>query len=166
MEGRVAIVTGSSQGIGKTIAIGLAQAGATVLVTGTSPERTKNAAEEVAQLTGRETDYFIGDLSKDENVTAMVEKVIHKWDKIDILVNNAGSGVILPFLEQTPETLKTTIDRNLWTMLWSCYRVLSHMVKQNYGRIINIGADSVRNGLWDHAAYNAAKGGVHKSFPG
>jgi 2,3-dihydroxy-2,3-dihydro-p-cumate dehydrogenase len=166
LEGRVAIVTGSSQGIGKAIAIGLAQAGATVLVTGTNPGRTKSVAEEVTQLTGRETDYFIGDLSKDENVTAMVEKVIHKWDKIDILVNNAGGGVILPFLEQTPETLKTTIDRNLWTMLWSCYRVLPYMVKQNYGRIINIGADSVRNGLWDHAAYNAAKGGVHAIVSG
>ncbi|MFC3882427.1 SDR family NAD(P)-dependent oxidoreductase [Bacillus songklensis] len=166
LEGRVAIVTGSSQGIGKAIAIGLAQAGATVLVTGTNPGRTKSVAEEVAQLTGQETDYFIGDLSKDENVTAMVEKVIHKWDKIDILVNNAGGGVILPFLEQTPETLKTTIDRNLWTMLWSCYRVLPYMVKQNYGRIINIGADSVRNGLWDHAAYNAAKGGVHAIVSG
>ncbi|WP_251033813.1 SDR family NAD(P)-dependent oxidoreductase [Bacillus sp. ISL-75] len=96
----------------------------------------------------------------------MVEKAIHKWDKIDILVNNSGGGVILPFLEQTPETLKTTIDRNLWTMLWSCYRVLPHMVKQNYGRIINIGADSVRNGLWDHAAYNAAKGGVYAIVSG
>lgn len=166
LEGKSAIVTGSSQGIGRAIAIGLAQAGAKVLVTGTNPERTKKVAEEVAQLTGRDTDYFIGDLSKDENVSAMVEKAIHKWDKIDILVNNAGGGVILPFLEQTPETLKTTIDRNLWTMLWSCYRVLPHMVKQNYGRIINIGADSVRNGLWDHAAYNAAKGGVHAIVSG
>jgi 3-oxoacyl-ACP reductase-like protein len=61
-------VTGSSQGIGKAVAIGLSQAGATVLVTGTNPERTKKVTEEVAQLTGRETDYFIGDLSKDENV--------------------------------------------------------------------------------------------------
>ncbi|WP_269320626.1 SDR family NAD(P)-dependent oxidoreductase [Bacillus sp. UNC41MFS5] len=122
-------VTGSSEEIGKAVAIGISQAGATVLVTGTKPECTKKVAEEVAQLTGRETDYFIGDLSKDENVIQMVEKAIHKWDKIDILVNNAGGGVILPFLEQTPEAFKTTIDRNLWTLLWSCYRVLPHMVK-------------------------------------
>ena len=94
-------------------------------------------------------------------LSAMVEKTIKKWDRIDILVNNAGGGVIRPFLEHTPETLKTTIDRNLWTCLWSCYKILPYMVEQKYGRIINIGADSVRNGLWDHAAYNAAKGGVH-----
>ena len=51
-------------------------------------------------------------------------------------------------------------------MLWSCYSASPHMVKQNYGRINNIGADSVRNGLWDHAAYNAAKGGVHAIVSG
>ncbi|MGF6950044.1 short-subunit dehydrogenase [Neobacillus sp. B4I6] len=72
------------------------------MVTGTNPERLKKVSEEVDQLTGRETDYFNVDLSKDENVIQMVEKAIHKWDKIDILVNNAGGGVILPFLEQTP----------------------------------------------------------------
>jgi 2,3-dihydroxy-2,3-dihydro-p-cumate dehydrogenase len=102
LEGRVAVVTGSLQGIRKAVAIGLSQAGATVLVTGTNLERSKKVSEEVDQLTGRETDYFIGDLSKDENVIQMVEEAIHKWDKIDSLVNNAGGGVILPFLEQTP----------------------------------------------------------------
>ena len=166
LKGKVAIVTGSSRGIGKAIAIGLAKEGAKVLVTGTNEERTKGVAEEIVQQTGQESEFFVGDLAKEENVIAMVEKVIHKWDKIDILVNNAGGGVIMPFLEQNAETLKATIDRNLWTMLWSCHKVLPYMVEQNYGRIINIGADSVRNGLWDHAAYNAAKGGVHAIVSG
>ena len=60
-----------------------------------------------------------------------------------------------------PETLRLTIDRNLWTAIWCCRAVLPHMKAAKYGRIVSIGADSVRNGLWDHAAYNAAKGGVH-----
>jgi len=159
--GQVVIVTGSSRGIGKTIASGFAREGAKVLITGTEEERTKQAAVEIAEQSAGEIDYFVGDLSLEENVTAMTEKTVTKWGKIDILVNNAGGGVIRPFLEQTPETLKTTIDRNLWTCLWSCYKVLPHMVEQKFGRIINIGADSVRNGLWEHAAYNAAKGGMH-----
>jgi 2,3-dihydroxy-2,3-dihydro-p-cumate dehydrogenase len=166
LEGKVAIVTGSSRGIGKAIALGLAKEGASVLITGMDENRTKDVAEEIAQQTNQETDYFVGDLSKEENAIKMVEKVIKKWDKIDILVNNAGGGVILPFLEQTSETLKRTINNNLWTCLWSCHKVLPYMVKQNHGRIINIGADSVRNGLWDHAAYNAAKGGVHAIVSG
>jgi 2,3-dihydroxy-2,3-dihydro-p-cumate dehydrogenase len=161
IEGKVAIVTGSARGIGKAIATIMAREGAKVLVTGTDEERTKAAAADIAEQTHTQIDYYVGDLSLEENVSAMVEKTIQNWGRIDILVNNAGGGVIRPFLEQTPETLKTTIDRNLWTCLWSCYKVLPYMVEQKYGRIINLGADSVRNGLWEHAAYNAAKGGVH-----
>jgi 2,3-dihydroxy-2,3-dihydro-p-cumate dehydrogenase len=160
-QGKVAIVTGSSQGIGKAVALTLSKEGVKVLITGTQEEKTKKAVEEIAKQTGSDIDYFVGDLSKEENVVAMTEQAIKRWDKIDILVNNAGGGVILPFLEQNAETLKTTIDRNLWTCVWSCHKVLPYMIQQNHGRIINIGADSVRNGLWDHAAYNAAKGGVH-----
>jgi 2,3-dihydroxy-2,3-dihydro-p-cumate dehydrogenase len=161
LQGKVAIVTGSSQGIGKAVALTLSKEGVKVLITGTQEEKTKKAGEEIAKQTGSDIDYFVGDLSKEENVVAMTEQAIKRWDKIDILVNNAGGGVILPFLEQNAETLKTTIDRNLWTCVWSCHKVLPYMIQQNHGRIINIGADSVRNGLWDHAAYNAAKGGVH-----
>lgn len=161
LQGKVAIVTGSSQGIGKAVALTLSKEGVKVLINGTQEEKTKKAVEEIAKQTGSDIDYFVGDLSKEENVVAMTEQAIKRWDKIDILVNNAGGGVILPFLEQNAETLKTTIDRNLWTCVWSCHKVLPYMVQQNHGRIINIGADSVRNGLWDHAAYNAAKGGVH-----
>ncbi|MCQ6276316.1 SDR family oxidoreductase [Bacillus sp. V3B] len=161
LKGKVAIVTGSSRGIGKAVALTLSKEGVKVLITGTEEERTKKAVEEIAKQTGSDIDYFVGDLSKEENVVAMTEKAIKRWDKIDILVNNAGGGVILPFLEHNAETLKRTIDRNLWTCVWSCHKVLPYMIQQNHGRIINIGADSVRNGLWDHAAYNAAKGGVH-----
>jgi 2,3-dihydroxy-2,3-dihydro-p-cumate dehydrogenase len=84
-----------------------------------------------------------------------------KFGSTQVLVNCAGGGVIRPFLEHTPETLKATIDRNLWTVIW-CSRVfLPDMVSAKYGRIVNIGADSVRNGLPAHAGYNAAKGGMH-----
>src|SRR3546814_4030518 len=78
-----------------------------------------------------------------------------------ILVNNAGGGILRPFLDHTPETLRTTIDRNLWTAIWCSWHALPHMRAAGWGRIINIGADSVRNGLFDHAGYNAAKGGMH-----
>jgi 2,3-dihydroxy-2,3-dihydro-p-cumate dehydrogenase len=160
LNGKVAIVTGSSRGIGNAIAHVFAEDGAKVMVAGMT-EETKQAADEIAQKYGSEVEYFIGDLSIEDNAAAMVEKTMARWGRIEILVNNAGGGVILPFLEHTSETLKTTIDRNLWTVIWSCKKTLPIMVRQNYGRIVNIGADSVRNGLWDHAAYNAAKGGVH-----
>lgn len=166
LKGQVAIVTGSARGIGHEIALKLANSGANVVVNGTNEERTKRAAEELQRKTENDVIYFAGDLSQEENVATMVEQVIDRWGKIDILVNNAGGGIIQPFLEHTAESLKTTINRNLWTAVWCCHKVLPHMVERNYGRIINIGADSVRNGLWEHAAYNAAKGGMHAMTTG
>lgn len=148
LEGQVAIVTGAGRGIGAAIADRLARDGATVVR---------------ADLTEGD---FNGDLSDEAIAGRLIAETIAAHGKIDILVNNAGGGVILPFLSHTPETLRTTMDRNLWTAIWCCWHTLPHMKAAGYGRIINIGADSVRNGLVDHAGYNAAKGGVHAMTTG
>jgi len=92
---------------------------------------------------------------------ALIDRTMARFGRIDILVNNAGGGVLRPFLDHTPETLRATIDRNLWTAIWCCWHALPRMKAAGYGRIVMLGADSVRNGLFDHAAYNAAKGGMH-----
>jgi len=102
-----------------------------------------------------------GDLSEEDTAKRLVAETVERFGRLDVLVNNAGGGIIRPFLEHTPETLRATLDRNLWTALWCCWHAAPVMRAQRYGRIVNIGADSVRNGLWDHAAYNAAKAGVH-----
>jgi 2,3-dihydroxy-2,3-dihydro-p-cumate dehydrogenase len=148
LEGQIAIVTGAGRGIGAAIADRLERDGATLVR---------------ADL---EAGDFTGDLSDETVAGALIAEALAKHGRIDILVNNAGGGVILPFLSHTPETLRTTIDRNLWTAIWCCWHALPHMKAAAYGRIINIGADSVRNGLVDHAGYNAAKGGVHAMTTG
>ena len=91
----------------------------------------------------------------------LLDAAISAFGGVDILVNNAGGGVIRPTLEHTEETLRATIDNNLWTTIRCTLAMLPHMAGRGCGRIINIGAESVRNGLTDHAIYNAAKGGVH-----
>lgn len=160
LEGHSAIVTGAARGIGWAISQRLAESGASVLLADIDSDVIKLAQSLEKEYHIQSEDY-VGDLSQEENCQEMVNKAIRKWGKVDILVNNAGGGVILPFLQHTAETLRTTINRNLWTTLWACRAVLPHMVSRRYGRIINVGADSVRTGLFDHAAYNAAKGGVH-----
>ena len=121
----------------------------------------KEAVAVVSQAGQVEIATHIGDLSEEAVANELIKATVERWGRIDILVNNAGGGVIKPFLEQTPETLRITLDRNLWTTLWCTRATIPEMQKRKYGRVVNIGADSVRNGLWQHAAYNAAKGGVH-----
>jgi 2,3-dihydroxy-2,3-dihydro-p-cumate dehydrogenase len=156
LKGKTAIVTGAAGGIGYVIAERLAGEGARVCVADISSDVEQAAARLPGNATG-----FVGDLSDEQIVRDMMALTHTLFGRIDILVNNAGGGVIRPFLEHTAETLRQTIDRNLWTVLWCCHAVLPLMLAQGGGRIINIGADSVRNGLPEHAAYNAAKGGMH-----
>jgi 2,3-dihydroxy-2,3-dihydro-p-cumate dehydrogenase len=159
LNDRVAIITGAAHGIGLAIARALYQQGAKILITDLDKHTIEATAKQFDDPASVAT--FDGDLSIEANANALIEKTRSQFGHIDILVNNAGGGVILPFLEHSADTLRQTIDRNLWTTLWCDRAVLPIMQQQQYGRIIHIGADSVRNGLYDHAAYNAAKGGVH-----
>ena len=158
--GRTAIVTGAARGIGLAIAERLAADGARLVLADADEAGLGVAVDRVCEA-GGEAIGVPGDLSQQAVAQATVDAALGGFGRLDILVNNAGGGVILPFLEQTPETLKRTIDRNLWTVLWCCRSALPVMRAQRYGRVVNIGADSVRSGLYAHAAYNAAKGGVH-----
>lgn len=160
---RVAIVTGAGQGtggVGRAIARRLALEGARVLVTDVD-EGAAMSAQAIREETGADVVHHVGNLADERIAMDLARYAQERWGRIDILVNNAGGGIILPFLEHTAQTLRETLDRNLWTTLWCCRAVLPAMIARNYGRIVNIGADSVRNGLWNHAGYNAAKGGVH-----
>jgi len=159
LQGKIAIVTGAAQGIGRAIAERLANDGANLVLGDADGDALSATAQALGA--GGKVAYEVGDLSNEDVAGRLIQRAVDSHQRIDVLVNNAGGGIIKPFLEQTPETLRTTIDRNLWTALWCCWQALPIMRQQRYGRIINIGADSVRNGLWDHAAYNAAKGGMH-----
>ncbi|MEJ5988412.1 SDR family oxidoreductase [Ramlibacter sp. PS3R-8] len=157
---RVAVVTGAARGIGLAVAERLSADGAR-LVLADADEAGLAAAVSLIRASGSEAVGVAGDLSQESVAIETVRAAVDNFGRLDILVNNAGGGVILPFLEHTPETLRRTIDRNLWTVIWCCRAALPVMREQRYGRIVNMGADSVRSGLHAHAAYNAAKGGVH-----
>ena len=152
---KVAIVTGAAAGIGRAVAERFATEQVRLVLADMNDE-VRALARELPSSAA-----FVGNLCLEAPVRELVQFALETFGTVDILINNAGGGVIRPFLEHTPETLRETVDRNLWTTLWCCYAALPHMQRVGYGRIINIGADSVRNGLPEHAAYNAAKGGVH-----
>jgi 2,3-dihydroxy-2,3-dihydro-p-cumate dehydrogenase len=161
LSGRTAIVTGAASGIGLGIALRLIADGAAVFAATRSKEDLDHVYEQAAIAGG-----FVGELNEPGAADDLVAVAVGALGHVDVLVNNAGGGVILPTLEHTEETLRATVDNNLWTTIYCVRAVLPHMVSRCHGRIINIGADSVRTGLVDHAMYNAAKGGVHAMVTG
>ena len=161
LKNNVAVVTGAAKGIGLAIAERLAKDGARLILADLDEAGLKQAAAHLTSQFDAEVATEAGDLSEQGVAEKTIKLASERFGRLDILVNNAGGGIIKPFAEHTPETLKTTIDRNLWTVLWCSWYAVTPMRKQRYGRIVNLGADSVRNGLWNHAAYNAAKGGMH-----
>ncbi len=158
---QVVVVTGAAGGIGLAIAQAFAAEGATLVMADVQADAVAASAQAVARTYRVRSLAVAADLSAEAGAQSLLAQTEAAYGTAQVLVNNAGGGVILPFLQHTPDTLRATIDRNLWTVLWCTRAFLPSMLAQAYGRIVHIGADSVRNGLPDHAAYNAAKGGVH-----
>jgi 2,3-dihydroxy-2,3-dihydro-p-cumate dehydrogenase len=161
LDSNVAVITGAAKGIGLAIAERLATDGAKLVLADLDQAGLEGASTHLKQKFGADVVSHTGDLAEQVTAQKTIDLAIKSFGRLDILVNNAGGGIIKAFAEHSPETLKATIDRNLWTVLWCSWYAIRPMRAQGYGRIINLGADSVRNGLWDHAAYNAAKGGVN-----
>jgi 2,3-dihydroxy-2,3-dihydro-p-cumate dehydrogenase len=161
LRGRTALVTGAASGIGLAIAARLITDGAAVFAATRYMEDLDRVYED-ADIAGG----FVGELHLPGVADDLLATAVETLGHVDVLVNNAGGGVIRPTLVHDEESLRATIDNNLWTTIYCVRATLPHMVSRGHGRIINIGADSVRTGLVDHAMYNAAKGGVHAMVTG
>ncbi|MGW1025682.1 SDR family NAD(P)-dependent oxidoreductase [Streptomyces sp. NPDC002577] len=157
---QVIVVTGAAGGIGSAIITRAAREGAHIV----AADRRPDGKHLVADFLGPDAPTWIyvdEDLSSETGAQRLIDEALNTFGRIDVLVNNAGGGIIKAFLDHTAETARETVDRNLWTVVHCSRSALPSMREAGYGRIVNIGADSVRNGLFEHAMYNAAKGGVH-----
>jgi 2,3-dihydroxy-2,3-dihydro-p-cumate dehydrogenase len=166
ISGRTAIVTGAASGLGLGIARHLASLGVRVCLADVNEANLAKALPYIHANQSGSPITVLADLSTRAGAHTLVTSALESFGHVDILVNNAGGGVIRPTLSHTEETLRETMDRNLWTMLYTTLETIPHMIERNYGRVVSIGAESVRNGLWQHAVYSAAKGGVHGVTPG
>ena len=160
LQGKVAIVTGSSRGIGKQTAIALAQEGANVVV---NYANSSEAAEEVVKIiidNGSNAIALKADVSKAEEVDILIKSTIEKFGKIDILVNNAGITRDGLLLRMKLQDWQKVIDLNLTGVFLCTKAVIKPMIKQKSGRIINITSVSGLMGNPGQSNYSAAKAGV------
>jgi len=159
LTGRTAVVIGATSGIGRAIAIGLADAGADVVPTGRREKLAREAADEIA-VRGRQSLVMTADVSKEDSLQALADTAITKFGKVDILVNAAGRTTRRPTLEVSDAEWNEILDTNLTGMLRACRVFGRHMIERGYGRIINIGSLTSVVALFEVAAYGASKAGV------
>ena len=163
LKDKIAIVTGASQGIGRAIAIGLAQAGAhLVLAKHPSPQmdEIRTVQAEIEAL-GRRAIIVPTDVSEVSQVRALMDKAIAEFGRIDILVNNAGWTGTTDALDVAEEEYDKTMDASLKSVFFACQAAARVMIPQGGGRIVNIGSNFGEIAFKKRSVYAAAKAGVH-----
>jgi NAD(P)-dependent dehydrogenase (short-subunit alcohol dehydrogenase family) len=177
LAGKTALVTGSGRGIGRAIALTLAEAGADVVTVARNREQVEDTAREIKNK-GRQALAFSVDVTKAGQVNETVEKVVSEFGKIDILVNNAGTFTMKPFIWQpdiksrfaellpdfsrptTEEDWYSQLDTNAKSVFLFSLAVGPKMIEQRKGKVINIVSADIFKANPNHAVYSASKGAV------
>ena len=160
---KIAVVTGASQGIGRAIALGLAEAGAHLVLA----KHPQGRQEEIAKVKGeiealgRKAIVVPTDVSKVEDVNAMIARAKTEFGRVDILVNNAGWTGTTPAIDVTEDEYDRTMAASLKSVFFACQAAARVMIPQGGGKIINIGSNFGIVAFQGRSVYAAAKAGVH-----
>lgn len=157
LDGKVAIVTGGAQGMGRAISLRYAEEGASVVVADMNLEGARKVATEIGHAGGKAVAAAV-DVRNQEQVQAMVDAAVENFGGLDILVNNAGVGKIIPFLETTEADWNFIFDVNCKGLLWCSQAAARQMIAQGRGgKIINLASQAGRRGEALVLAYCASK---------
>jgi 2-deoxy-D-gluconate 3-dehydrogenase len=163
LQDKIAIVTGASQGIGRAIALGLAKAGAHVVLAkhpSGRHEEIKAVQTEIESL-GRKAIVVLTDVADVKQVQAMIDTTVTTFGRVDILVNNAGWTGTTPALDVTEEEYDKTMASSLKSVFFACQAAARVMIPNGGGAIINIGSNFGVVAFKGRSVYAAAKAGVH-----
>ena len=157
LTGKTAIVTGTSRGLGQYFARALAKAGADLIITSRKLSSLTKFKEEIESL-GRKALAVQLDVLSQSDIENMVQRAIEEYGKIDILVNNAGLNIRKPSIEVSVQDWDTVLNTNLKGSFFCSQAVAKQMIKQNSGKIINIGSCTCVFGMEGITAYTASRG--------
>jgi NAD(P)-dependent dehydrogenase (short-subunit alcohol dehydrogenase family) len=159
LVGRVAVVTGASRGLGRAMAVALAEAGADLALAA----RAKPDLEETARLVeraGRRALVVPTDVTQYPEVEALMRRVRDGLGRLDVLVNNAGVAVVKPLVEWEPQEWRGLVDVNLLGLLNGCRAAAPHLIAQGSGKVINVASMLATIGLPGYSVYSATKGAI------
>ena len=160
LHGQVALVTGGSRGLGRQMAEALAEQGADIALCSRNETEAAAAADEIAAATGRATLGLQADVSNTADVERLVTAAVERFGRIDILINNAGVGQRKPLLELQDEEWRRVLAICLDGPFFVARAVAPHMLRNGYGRIINISSSLGSIALPERGPYCSAKGGL------
>ena len=158
---QIAIVTGASQGIGRTLALALAQAGADVALVSRTRSDLEAVAKEI-EAAGRKAFVMPADIRDVSQIRKVVDTVHTTFGRIDILINNAAWTATVEALEATEEEWDQTMDTSLKAIFFASQAAAKIMIRQGRGKIVNIGSTLGRTAFAKRSVYGAAKAGVHQ----
>ncbi len=159
LEGKAAVITGASRGLGKAMALALGAAGARVALVSRDRAKLEEAAEAVKKVAGQ-AHVFQADVAQEEQVRRVEREVMEAFGSVHILINNAGVNVRKPLVDFTLEEWRRVQDTNLTSVFLMCRSFVPHMKGQGYGRIINLTSIMSWVSLPGRAPYSASKAGL------
>ncbi len=161
LTGKVAMVTGSTRGLGEVEATALAKAGADVAICGRQEADLERVPKAMKDL-GRESAGFYMEVNDKKSIEEAVGKILKHFGKVDILVNNTGTNYRVPVLEYPEEQWDLIINTNLKSYYLVAQAVVPQMIERGYGKVINISSIAGQIGIINQLAYASAKGGVNQ----
>jgi NAD(P)-dependent dehydrogenase (short-subunit alcohol dehydrogenase family) len=161
LDGKVAVVTGGTRGIGRAITESLLREGASVAICGRTQARVNEALAQLESDLGRRVTGAAADVGKPEDVTSFFKFVDTQFGGLDILVNNAGIGIFRSVAELSIENWKDTLDTNLNAVFYCCREAVPRLRHRGGGAIVNISSLAGKNPFAGGGAYNASKFGLN-----
>jgi 3-oxoacyl-[acyl-carrier protein] reductase len=161
LNGKTAIVTGSTKGIGRAIAEALVREGMNVCISARHADEVEQAVRELGDVCEAGVTGAVCDVRDYDEVKALVEHTVAEFGGLDVLVNNAGIGIFGRVEETTPEDFRAVLETNLFGVFYCCREAIPQMKKRGGGYIINISSLAGTNAHPQMTAYNASKFGLN-----